>query len=118
MSGKPIKIAKLLIENYKRIKVISITPEGNVIRISGPNGSGKTSCLDAIDNAIRGKCAQPTEPVRKGAKKAITQIELDNGWTIKRTFTEGGGGNLTVEGDGARYNSPQQVLDRLYGTFA
>lgn len=39
------KIAKLEVSNFKNLKAVSITPEGNVITLTGPNGGGKPEVL-------------------------------------------------------------------------
>ena len=46
-----MKILKLQAENVKRLKVVEITPDGNVIMIGGPNDAGKSSVLDSMEYA-------------------------------------------------------------------
>jgi DNA repair exonuclease SbcCD ATPase subunit len=113
-----IRIIGLKAENFKKIKVIDITPNEFINRISGANGSGKTSLLDAIEVCLRGTRNVPSKPVRKGASKAIIEIDLGE-WIVRRTFTEGGSKNgfLTVEPkDGmSRLQGPQEFLNKLVG---
>lgn len=109
------KIIQLTVENVKRLKAVKITPDGSLVIIGGENGQGKTSILDSITMAIGGANEIPSMPVRKGQEKAKVTLELDD-LVIKRTFTEAGGTQLIVENkEGARYNSPQAILDKLTG---
>lgn len=110
------KIIQLTAENVKRLTAVTITPQGNVVVIAGDNAAGKTSVLDSIAMAFGGGDEIPVMPVRKGQKNAKIIAELDNGLIIKRTFTAAGGTALVVENkDGARYPSPQAMLDALTG---
>ena len=38
-----MKIVRLTAENIKRLVAVEITPDGNVVQITGKNGAGKTS---------------------------------------------------------------------------
>ena len=104
--------------DFKRIQVVELTPNEFVNRISGGNGSGKTSLLDGIMLCLRGTRDVPSQPIRRGAKKAILELDLGE-WIVRRTFTEGGNKNgfLTVEPkDGkSRLQGPQEFLNKLVG---
>lgn len=112
-----MKIVSLTAENVKKLKAVEIKPDGSLVQITGANGSGKSSVLDAIYMALAGTKAIPSQPVRKGADKA--RIKLDLGDVIvTRRFTAAGGTSLTVEAaDGAKYPSPQKMLDDLLGSL-
>jgi len=113
-----MKIHKLEVENVKRVRVVEITPEGNLVIIGGENGEGKTSVLDSIMYALAGKGKLCELPLRKGEKKGRVQVELDE-LVVTRTFTDSGGGTLTVKGkDGRAYPSPQAMLDDLVGSLS
>jgi len=85
-----------------------------------------SSVLDAIWWALAGTAKVQSTPIRKGEQQA--RITLDLGEIVViRTFKqvkgeEQGTGYTTLlkveSGDGARYPSPQAVLDRLLGTLA
>jgi len=110
------KIVRLQSENVKRIRAVEIRPDGSTVVVGGRNGQGKTSLLDTIEYVLAPKDHQCAEPVRRGEKKARGVIDLDNGLTVTRTMTPGGGGSLKVTAkDGAAYPSPQAMLDRLVG---
>jgi len=110
-----MKIIKLTAENVKRLKAIEIKPDGNLIVIGGMNGQGKTSTIDSIAMAFGGKKYIPSQPVRKGEKKAKIVCETED-LIVTRTMTPEGGGSLKVSTrDGKRYESPQSILDAMTG---
>jgi hypothetical protein len=112
---KPLTIVSLESQNVKRISAVTIYPKGNSVIIGGNNENGKTSVLDSISMALGGKDAICEMPLRKGTKKGHTILDLGE-FTVKRTFTENGGGTLVVENkDGFKANSPQALLDGLTG---
>ena len=111
------KIVRLTSENVKRLHVVEITPEGNVVIVGGDNGHGKTSVLDSIEMALGGTSSIPPEPIRKGAAKARIVVETGD-LLITRSFTSNGS-YLKVEGkDGTKYSSPQAVLDAMVGSLS
>lgn len=50
-----MKIVSLTAENVKKLTVVEITPAGNLVQITGKNGQGKSSVLDAIWWALAGR---------------------------------------------------------------
>lgn len=116
--GLNSKIISLKSENVKRLQAIEITPAGNVVVVAGKNGEGKTSVLDSIMYALGGAATFAKQPVRKGESKATIEIELDD-LTIKRTISANGNTSLVVmKKDGARYGTPQAILDGLVGKLS
>lgn len=114
-----MNIISLESSNIKRIKALTITPEGNVVVIGGKNGQGKTSVLDSIVYALAGASSHPSQPVRQGEDKGRIVCKLKNGLTVTRTFTAAGGTALNVtNGEGAKYPSPQAILDALVGRLS
>lgn len=116
------RILGLRAENFKKLTVVNITPDGNVIKITGKNGHGKTSVLDAIEAAIEGAKHIPRKPIRTGSKDAMITLVIGDEKTdliVKRRFTEGGGTTLTVEtANGARKEKPQNILNALIGALS
>lgn len=63
-----MKIIKFRADNVKRLTAVEITPDGNMVQITGKNGQGKTSVLDAIWWALGGKENIQGQPIRKVAR--------------------------------------------------
>ena len=110
-------ITKLEAENFKRLKAVRISPDGSTVVLGGDNGAGKSSVLDAIEAALGGKSHCPGEPIRKGAKKASVVLETEE-LVVKRTFSAGGTQLEVTAKDGAKYTSPQAMLDDLVGSLS
>src|SRR3990167_7591496 len=111
-----MKILKLTAENVKKLRAVEITPTGELVEITGRNGAGKTSVLDSIWWALAGAKHIQAVPIRKGADKARIRLDLGD-LIVERRFTPKGS-TLTVEkADGARYTSPQGILDALLGAL-
>jgi hypothetical protein len=122
-----MKIISLTAENIKKLSAVEIRPDGALVQITGRNGQGKTSVLDAIWWALAGASHIQSTPIRKGADRA--RIRLDLGEIIvTRTFgkkktEDGSEGELTTtitveNADGARFPSPQKMLDSLLGALS
>ena len=110
-----MRVLRLQAENVKRIKVIDITPDRHVVRITGANESGKTSVLDCLPFALNGLRAVCDVPLRVGTDSGFIKLDLgENGvvqFQVTRTFNEGGTSSLEVlSGEGAAYKSPQKVV--------
>lgn len=112
-----LKIISLKAENIKRLKAVEINPEGNIVKITGSNESGKSSTIDSIQFALEGKDAQKNtpRPIRDGEKTA--QVVLDLGEiVVRRHWTDNKTSYLTVtNAEGVKLSSPQKALDILYG---
>jgi len=53
-----MKVLELHIENIRGIKKIDLKPEGNNFVIYGPNGTGKSAVVDALDFLFTGKISR------------------------------------------------------------
>jgi hypothetical protein len=113
-----IKIISLTAENFKRLKAVEIapSPDGTLVVIAGKNAQGKSSVLDAIWAALAGKDGAVQRPIRDGQSKASVTVDLGDlqvtrKWSGSRT-------ELVVSANGARYTSPQKVLDDLIGRLS
>ena len=116
-----MKIIEFRAERFKRLSAVENTPEGNTVIISGRNGQGKSSVLDAIWLALGGgnatKDSATTVPIKEGEKDAVVRLDLGD-MVVTRKWTTSGS-TLTVEGaDGRKYSSPQTLLDTLVGTIS
>jgi len=114
-----MKIIKLTAENVKRLKAVEINPDGTVQVITGRNAQGKTSVLDAIWLALGGGVAsrETKRPIRDGEESASVTLDLGD-LVVTRTW-KGNKTSLSVSGvDGAKYSSPQSMLDALVGRLS
>ena len=113
-----MKIISLEAENYKRLKAIEITPDGNTVVIAGRNAQGKTSVLDAIWAALGGREGnKASKPIREGADTAKVRVDL--GDIVVTRVWKGDTSTVKVEsGEGAVYKSPQALLDSFIGKLS
>jgi len=110
-----MKILALTAENIKRLSVVEITPDGSsVVVLAGENEAGKSSVLDAIEMALGGEKKLPAEPMRRGAEKAKVVLDLGD-LVVTRRFTKFGTSLTVTNRDGAKYPSPQALIDGLVG---
>lgn len=121
-----MKIIRLNAENFKRLAAVEITPTGNLVEIAGKNGQGKSSILDAIWVALAGLGAAPKRPIKSGELESKIVLHLGSEKpevVVTRTFRPSKDGTeitsaLKVESaDGAKYSSPQAMLDKLLGSL-
>src|SRR5882672_209604 len=123
-----MKIIELQVEGIKRIRAVTIRPDGSLVEVTGANGEGKTSTLDAMWMAFKGRCGV-IEPVRRGEERGHIKVTCGNdaGETklvVTRTFRRDKQGDVTmdlkvVQADGAEVRrSPQAMLDALVGSMS
>lgn len=111
----PLTIVGLRAENVKRLKAVHITPTGNVVQITGANGAGKSSVLDAIAWTLGGQKLIEAVPVREGEQEAKVEVDLGQ-LVVRRWWSPGGKSYLEVAApNGAAFKSPQAILDKLVG---
>lgn len=116
-----MKVLKLEADNFKNLKAVEITPDGQMVVVGGKNEQGKSSVMDAIWVALKGRSVAPPKPIRNGEEECRIAVDLGE-LRVVRKFTAKPGGTYTdsvkVENDaGLRYGQPQQVLDALLGTI-
>jgi phage shock protein A len=113
-----LKIVELRAENFLRLKAVRIRPDGAMVEVTGKNGAGKTSALNAIAWAIGGKDFALEMPLRQGATEGAVQVDLGD-LVITKQMTRAGDDirvRLIAEyKDGSRPKTPQGVLDELRG---
>lgn len=115
-----MKIINLKAENIKKIKAVDITPTENTVVITGKNGQGKSSVLDSILYALGGKDAlkNTPKPIREGQESASIELDLGD-YKVVRTWNSLGTTRLEVlSKEGARFGSPQALLDEIVGRIA
>jgi hypothetical protein len=117
-----MRILRLHSENVMRLHVVAIRPDRTVVRVTGENGSGKSSVLNSIWYALAGSKSHPSRPIRSGAAKATIRLDLGEGdeteLSIIRRFTPSGT-YLDVESpEGAVFRSPQALCDKIIGALS
>ena len=113
-----MKVFKLVAENIKKIKAISIEAgDRAVLKITGANEQGKTTILDCITWALAGTKNIQQQPIRTGENKGRIQLDLGD-MVVTRSFTEKGSYLEVTNKDGAFFKSPQTLLDNLIGRFS
>lgn len=104
-----MKIAQIKISSILGINELEFTPEG-FNEISGPNGTGKTSVLEAIKSVITG--GHDATLLRTGADKGEIVLVLDDGTQIRKRVTEKASPVEVVQ-DGERAKRPTDVIKAL-----
>jgi predicted ATP-dependent endonuclease of OLD family len=115
-----MKILRLKAENFKRLEVVEIKPTGQVVKISGPNASGKSSVLDSIIAVLGGKTKVPTKPVRTGSSKSTVTLDLGGDkiqTTVTKVFRDGHPDELIIVPMRQGFTA-QKFLDSLVGSIS
>jgi hypothetical protein len=112
-----MRILNLRAENIKKLTAIDITPNSDVIMITGENGAGKSSVLDCITMALKGGREIPEKPIRHGEDKGKIMLDLGD-YIVLRSFTEKSTTLQIRSKDGALQSSPQKLLDKIVGNIS
>lgn len=113
-----MKILKLSVSNFKRIEVVEVSPDGNVVVLGGDNGAGKSSVLDAIMTALVGPRAMPAMPVHAGADGAEITVDCGEVVVVRKIKPDGNQTLKVTTKDGMNPSSPQAWLDKQIGQIA
>jgi len=108
-----MKILKFSAQNIKGIKVVEISPDGDVVTLSGKNGAGKSTVLDAIQNTLTGGKL----PIRNGEEKARVEIDLGE-YVVQRLITDKTDRLVIRNKEGATYPSPRDFLSNFIGEIS
>lgn len=114
-----MKIERVEIVNFKGIAGRSESLDGNSVYVTGANGAGKSSFIDAIFTALTGKNT-PSEPIKKGKTEGKVEIDLGDGCAVIVEYKETKGKvkqTLTFVEDGVEVKeSPRARLNAKVGT--
>lgn len=114
-----MRVINLQAENFKILKAVDITPGDGPVVIGGKNDQGKSSVMDAIWVALKGRAMAPPKPIRAGEEECVIRLDIGE-YKVQRRFTAKEGGSYTdsvkvVDDRDRVVQKPQQVLDRLLG---
>jgi DNA repair exonuclease SbcCD ATPase subunit len=112
-----MKIIALQSENVKRLRAVTIHPDGSMVVIRGDNGAGKSSVLDSIAYALGGQALCPPQVIRNGQEHAEVKVDLGE-LIVTRRWTASGSSLRVENREGARFPSPQAILDKLVGKLS
>jgi len=114
-----MKITSLQIADYKRIHAVSLIPDGNTVLLTGDNGQGKSSVLDAIVEAIQGSVAE--HPIRTGADSTTITLSIAGEaqtYTVRRRITPAGSYLDITTADGLKVPKAATFLAGLVGQLS
>jgi chromosome segregation ATPase len=111
-----MQIQKIKINSVLGIENIEIFP-GKINKISGKNGRGKTSFIEAIKTALGG--GNDAELIHKGSDEGEVVIIFDNNMHLKRRIRGPKRGVIELhDGEGRELKAPQKELNKLYDAIA
>ncbi len=106
-----MKTTKLKITNLFGIKSLELS--GQSMELTGENGTGKTSVIDAIRYAFSNKSGRDYI-VREGAEEGEVLIETDTGLRINRKSRVNGADYRSIKQNGKDVQGPETFLRELY----
>ncbi len=119
-----LRVLNLTARNVMGVRAVDITPAAGepVVLVTGANGAGKSSVLEAIWLALGGRAAAKdvAHPIRDGETTAEVRLDLGD-IIVTRTWTRGGAhaGTLTVvNAEGTTFKAPQALLDSMLGRLS
>lgn len=112
-----MRVVQMKVENVKRLKCVNVTPQKYLVTVAGDNAEGKSSLIDSIFYAITGTKDIPAQPIRHGQESAVIKLDLGE-VTVTRKFTQSGSTLVVEAASGARFPTPQKLLDSLYNNLS
>ena len=116
------RLIEVRAHNVKALKAVAIRVDGKpVFKISGRNGQGKSSVLDAVAMALAGPAAFPEKPIRAGESEAEIFLDFSDLKLTRKIFAKEDGRGVTHTlkldfRDGKKPKEKQTVLDALRGS--
>lgn len=104
-----MNVNRINISNILNVEELEIRP-GKVTQITGKNGSGKTSTLEAIKAALKG--GHDATLLRDGSTQGEVCIHFDNGDELRKVVTSDKS-ELKVRQDGKLVRNGATILDEL-----
>lgn len=104
-----MKISKIRISNILGIKELEFNA-GNFNEISGKNGEGKTSIIEAFKSVFQG--GNDVTLIRKGTAKGEVGLEIDDGTQIIKSYSDKAKLEI-LDASGAKVKSPATYIEKL-----
>jgi energy-coupling factor transporter ATP-binding protein EcfA2 len=105
-----MRVSRISIKNILGIEALEIEP-GHLVEISGANGTGKTSILDAIRAALSG--GTDATLLRQGATEGEVVLILEDGVQIERRITADKSDTVVRHPTFGKISKPAQYLKKL-----
>lgn len=103
-----MKIQHVRIENILGVQHLEFTPGAGMTAITGQNGQGKTSVLEAIKSTLQK--GHDATLLRKGATEGEVVLVLDNGAQIRERVTEARTTRDVIDPTGKKIAKPADTL--------
>ena len=110
-------IVRVQAQNFKNVRALDITPNRYLTKISGANGAGKTSALDAIFYGLLGRKTLPEKLIRQGQKKGAIFIETTTHLITRQLDDKGGSLQIEVKATGNLLKAPDDWLEGIAGSL-
>lgn len=107
-------IHKITIRNILGVEALEFAPARGVTRITGANGVGKTSVLEALRSIVRG--GHDATLLRAGQKEGEVVIEFEGGVIEERIRERGTTRNVKV--GGVPQPKPAEAIGRLWDSVS
>jgi len=105
-----INVARVKIKNILGIEEFELSP-GKFTAITGRNGAGKTSILEAVKSALRG--GHDATLLRNGADRGEVVLVLDDGTEIAKRVTASGSTQAVRDANGGKVARPADAIRAL-----
>ena len=113
----------LKVNNLRAIEIVEIPmgEDGKLIRLTGDNGTGKTTVIEAIETLFNGG-KLPDGVIRRGQKEALIEGRFSTGYVAKRRVRKSKSGKQVAElvvtdPDGNKMMAAGAILKSLFSGF-
>ena len=115
MTDQSQYIIRVTAEQFKNVKVVDFMPNRYVTKISGANGAGKTSALEAVFNALAPRKTLSPSLIRQGQKKGFIRIETNTHIITRKLDDKGGSLQIEQKGTNSLVKAPDDWLEGIAG---
>ena len=110
-------IVRVQAQNFKNVRALDVQPNRYLTKISGANGAGKTSALDAVFYGLLGRKTLPANLIRQGQKKGAIFIETSTHLITRHLDDKGGSLQIEVKATGNLLKAPDDWLEGIAGSL-